>query len=167
MKVGLFGRYSHHEGGALMIGIQFSCSVMSDSATPWTGAHQACLSITNSLNSLKLLFIESVMSSNHLILCRPLLLPSLIFSSIRIFSSESVLRIRWTKYWSSSFSISPSVNIQGWSPLGWTGWISLQSKGFSSLLQYHSSKASIFWCSAFFTVQLSHPYMTMEKPSLD
>ena len=98
---------------------------------PWTIAHQASLSMTNSQSLLKLMSIESVMSSNRLILCHPLLLPPSIFPSIRVFSNESALRIRWPKYWSFSFSISPSMNIQDWFPLGWTGWISLQSKGLS------------------------------------
>ena len=92
------------------------------SVTPWTIAHQVSLSITNSRSWLKLMSIESVMPSNHLILCCPLLLPS-IFPSIRVFSNESVLPIRWPKYWSFSFNISPPMNIQDWFPLGWTGWI--------------------------------------------
>ena len=100
--------------------------------TPWTTALQASLSITNSQSLPKLMSTESVMPSNHLILCRPLLLLPSIFSSIRVFSNESVLHIRWPKYWSFSFSISPSwMNIQDWSPLEWTGWISLQSKGLA------------------------------------
>ena len=102
--------------------------------TPFTAAHQASLSITNSQSLLKLISIESVMPSSHLILC-PLLLPPSIFPSIRVFSNESVLLIRWPKYW--SFSFSPSVlpmNIQDWFPLGWSGWISLQSKGLSRTL---------------------------------
>ena len=103
------------------------------------------------------------MPSNRLILCHHLLLLSSIFPSIRVFSNESVLRIRWPKYWSFSFSIRPSSEYSGLISLGLTGWISLQSKGLSSLLQHHSSKASILWCSAFFMVQLSHPYMTAGK----
>ena len=104
------------------------------------------------------------MPSNLLILCYPLLFPPSIFPSIRVFSSESVLRIRWPKYWSFSFSIGPSNKPSGLTSLGWTGWISLQSKGLSkSLLQHHSSKASILQHSAFFTVQFSHPYMTTGK----
>ena len=99
--------------------------------TPWTAARQASLSITNSQNLLQLMSIEPVMPSNHLILCRPLLLLPSIFPSIRVFSSESVLHIRWPKYWSFSFSISLPMNTQDWSPLGWTGWISLQSKELS------------------------------------
>ena len=99
-------------------------------ATQWTEASRASLSITNSQSLLKLMSIKSVMPSNHLILCCPLLLPSSIFPSLRVFSNESVLCNRWPKYWSFSFNISP-VNTQDWSPLGWTGWISLQSKGLS------------------------------------
>ena len=120
-------------------------------ATPWTAARQASLSITNSRSLPKPMSIESMMPFNRLILCHPLLLLPSIFRSIRVFSNESVLRIRWPKYCSFSFSIIP---------LGWTSWISLQSKGLKSLLQYHSSKASIFQCSSFFMVQLSHSYMT-------
>ena len=122
-------------------------------ATPWTAAHQASLSITNSRSLLKLMSIESVMPSNHLILCYPLLLPPSIFPSVRVFSSESVLCIRWPEYWSFSFSISPSSGYSGLISLGWTGWISLQSKGLSRVFsQYCSSKVSIFQCSAFFIV---------------
>ena len=111
--------------------IHFSCSVISDSAIPWTAACQASLSITNSQSLLKLMPIETVMPSNHLILCCPLLLLPSIFPSMRVFSNESVLPSRWPKYWSFSFNISPSNDIQDWFPLGWTGWISLQSKGLS------------------------------------
>ena len=121
------------------------------------------LSITNTRSPLKPMPIESMMPSNHLILCRPpLLLPS-IFPSMRVFSNESVLLIRWPKYWSFSFNIILPLNTKGWSPLGWTCWISLKSKELKSLLQHHSSKASILWHSAFLTVQLSHPYMTTGK----
>ena len=127
--------------------------------TPWTAAHQASLSVTNSQSLLKLMSISLVMSSNHLILCRPLLLPPSIYPSIRVFSNELVLRIRWPKYLRFSFSISPSSDIQDWSPLGWTGWIFLQSKGLSRVF----SNTTILWCSAFFIVQLSHPYMTTGK----
>ena len=113
---------------------QFSSVLLLSSAwlfaTPWTGAHQASLSFTISWNLLKLMSIESVIPNNHPILCHPLLLPS-IFPRIRIFSSEPILHIRWPKYWSFSFSISPPVNIQNSFPLGCTGWISLQSKGLS------------------------------------
>ena len=135
-------------------------------STPWTAAHQASLSITNSQSLLKPMSIELVMPSNHLILCRPLpLLPS-IFPSIRVFSNESVLCIRWPKYRSFSFSISPSS--------GHLGLISfridlldlLAVQGtLKSLLQHHSSKATILRCSVFFIVQLSHPYVTTGKTS--
>ena len=118
--------------------------------TPWTAARQAYLSITNSQSLLKLMSIESVMPSNHLILCCPLLLLPSIFPSIRVFSNELVLHIRWLKYWSFSFSISPSNEYSGLISFR----ISLQTKGLSSLLQHHSSKASILWRSAFFIVQL-------------
>ena len=124
------------------------------SATPWIAAQQASLSITNSWSLFKLMPIKSVMPSSHLILCCSLLLLPPIPPSIRVFSNESTLRMRWPKYWSFSFSISPSNEHPGL--------ISLQSKGLSSLLQHHSSKASIFQCSAFFTVQLSH--WPLEKP---
>ena len=132
-------------------------------ATPWIAACQASLSITNSRSLLKLMPIESVMPSSHLILCHPLLLLPPIPPSIRVFSSVSALHMRWPKYWSFTFSISPSNERPDLSPSGWTGWISLQSKTLKSLLQQHSSKASIFWYSAFFTAQLSHPYMTTGK----
>ena len=135
--------------------------------TPWTAAHQASLSRTNSWSLLKLMSIESVMPSNHLILCCPLLLQSSIFPSIRVFSNESVLPIRWSKYWvSASASVLP-MNTQDWSPLGWTGWTSLQSKGLSSLLQHHSSKSPIPWHSAFFTVQLTSIHDYWKNHSLD
>ena len=110
---------------------QFSRSVMYDSATPWTAARQASLSITSSQSLLKLMSIKSVMPSNHLALCHPLLLLPSIFPSIKVSSSESVLLIRWSKYYSFSFSISLPMDIQDWSPLGLTCLISLQSKGFS------------------------------------
>ena len=135
---------------------------MSDSETPWTAACQASLSITNSQSLPKLMSIELVMPSNHLILYHPLLLPPSIFPSIRVFSNESGLHIRWSKYWSFSFNIVLPMNTQDWFPLGWTGWISLQSKGLKSL-QHHSSKASVLQCSVFIMVQLSHPYMTTGK----
>ena len=112
--------------------VQFSRSVVSELfVTPWITARQASLSITNSQSSLKLMSIELVMPSSHLILCRPLLLLPAIPPSIRVFSNESTLRMRWPKYWGFSFSISPSNNTQDWAPLGWTGWISLQTKGLS------------------------------------
>ena len=131
--------------------------------TPWTAARQASLSFPIFRSLLKLMFMELVMLSNHLILCHPLLLPSL-FPSTRVFSNESVLRIRWPKYWSFSFSISPSND--------YSGLISFRMDCFDllavqetlkSLFQHHSSKESIFWPSAFFIVQLSHPYMTTGK----
>ena len=132
-------------------------------ASQWTVARQACLSITNSWSSPKLMSIELVMPSNYLILCRPLLLLPSIFPSIRVFSNESALCITWPKYWSFSFNISLSNENLDWFPLGWPSWISFQSKGFSSLLQHHSPKASVLQCSALFITQLSHPYMTTGK----
>ena len=133
-------------------------------ATPWTTAHQASLSIINFQSLLKLMFIESVMPSNHLILCHPLLLPPSIFPSIRVFSNESVLCIRWPKYWSFSFSISLSNEYSGLISfrMDWLDFLSVQGC-LNSLRQHHNSKASILQCSAFFTVQLSHPYMTTGK----
>ena len=127
--------------------------------TPWTTAHQASLSITNSRSSPKLMSIESVMPSSHHILCRPLLLLPSIFSSIRVFSNESALPIRWPKYWSFSFSISPSKEHPGLISfrVDWLDLLAVQGT-LKSLLQHHSSKASILRRSAFFTVQLSHPY---------
>ena len=136
---------------------------MSDSVSPWTAARQASLSITNSHNLHKLMSITSVMSSNHLILCHPLLLPPSIFPSIRIFSNESV-RIRWSKYWSFSFSISPSNE--------YSGLISFRialvgspcsARDSQESSPHHSSETSILQCSAFFIVQLSHPYVTTGK----
>ena len=136
---------------------------MSNSATPWTAAHQASLSITNSQSLLKLMSIESVMPSNHLILCHPLLLPPSIFPNIRVFSNESVLCIRWPKYWSFSFSIGPDdysglISFR----MDWLDLLAVQGT-LKSLLQHHSSKASVLQCSAFFILQLSHPYMTTGK----
>ena len=142
----------------------FSCSVVSDSVTSWTAACQASLSITNCQTLFKLMSIESVMPSNHLILCHPLLLLPSIFPSIRVFSNESVLCIRWPKYWSFSFSISPSNEHPG--PISFrTDWLDLLAvQGtLKSLLQHHSSKASILQLSAFFMVLLSHLYMMTEK----
>ena len=150
---------------ALQVGpelLQFSCSAVSDSVTPWTAARQASLSITNSPSLLKLMSIESVIPSNHLILCSPLLLPS-IFPSIRDFSNELPLQIRWPNYWSFSLSISPSNE--------YSGLISFRIDCFDllaiqrtlkSLLQHHSSKASLLWHSSF-KFQLSRPYMTTGK----
>ena len=146
-----------------------SCSVQSLScvrlfATSWTAAHQASLSITNSWSLLKLMSIESVMPSNHLILCRPLLLQPSIFPSIRVFSNESALCLRWPKYWSFSFNISPSNEYSGliYFRMDWLDLLAVQGT-LKSLLQHHSSKASILRRSAFFTVQLSHPYMITGK----
>ena len=132
--------------------------------TPWTTACQASLSITNSQSPPKLVSIESVMPSNHLILCRPLLLLLSIFSSFRVFSNESALRIRWPKYWSFSFNISPTNEHPGLISfrMDWLDLLTVEGT-FKSLLQHHSSKASILWHSAFFIVQLSHPYMTTGK----
>ena len=132
--------------------------------TPWTAARQASLSITNSQSLLKLRSIKSVMPSIHLILCHPLLLPS-IFPSIKVFSYESILRMRWPKYWSFSFSIIPCKEIPGLISfrMDWLDLLAVQGS-LKSLLQHHGSKASILRHSAFFTVQLSHPYMTTEKP---
>ena len=133
-------------------------------STPWIAARQASLSITNSQSSLRLTSIESVMPSSHLILCHPLLLLPSIFPSIRVFSNESALRIRWPKYWSFSYNISPSKEIQGLISfrMDWLDLLAVQGT-LKSLLQHHSSKASILWRSAFLTVQLSHPYMTTGK----
>ena len=134
--------------------VQFSRSAVSDSATPWTAAHQASLSITNSRSLLKLKSIKLVMPSNHLIHCHPLLLlPSSIFPSIRVFSSESALRIRWPKYWHFSFSISPSNEYSALisSRIDWFDLLSVQGT-LKNLLQHYSSKASILQRSAFFMV---------------
>ena len=132
--------------------------------TPWTAAHQASLSITNSCSLFRLMLIESVMPSSHLILCRPLLLPPSIFPSIRVFSNESTLRMRWPKYWSFSFNISPSSEHPGLISC-WRDWLDLLAvQGtLKSLLQHHSSKASIHRRSAFFIVQFSHPYLATGK----
>ena len=142
--------------------VQFSCVQLF--VIPWTAAHQASLSITNSQSLPKLMSIESVMPSNHLILCRLLILPPSIFPSIRVFSNASVLCIRWPKYWSFSFNISPSNEHPGLISfrMDWLNLLAVQGT-FKSLLQHHSSKASILWHSAFFIVQLSHPYMTTGK----
>ena len=133
-------------------------------ATPWITAHQASLSFTNSRSSLKLMSIQLVMLSSHLILCRPLLLLPPIPPSIRVFSNESTLRMRWPKYWSFSFSITPSKEHPGLISfrMDWLDLLAVQGT-LKSLLQHHSSKASVLRCSAFFTVQFSHPYMTTGK----
>ena len=141
-----------------------SCSCVWLFVTPWTGTHQASLSITDSQSLPKLMSIESVMPYNNLILCHPLVLPPSIFPSIRVFSYESVLHIRWPKYWSFSFSISPSNECSGLISfrMDWLDLLAVQGT-LKSLLQHHSSKASILWHSAFLIVQLSHPYMTTGK----
>ena len=132
--------------------------------TLWTAAHQASVSITNSRSLCKLMSIESVIPFNHLILCYSLLLLPSIFSNIRVFSDESVLRIRWPKYWSFSFSISPSSEYSGLISfrMDWLDLLAVQGT-LKSFLQHHSSKASILQHSAFFIVQLSHTYMTIGK----
>ena len=143
------------------VSVQFSCSVLSDSATPQTATHQTSLSITNCRSPPKSMSNELVMPSNHLILCCPLLLLPSIFPSIRIFSNESALHIRWPKYWSFSFDISPSNQHPGLISFkkNWLDLLAVQGT-LKSLLQHHSSKASILLCLAFFIVQLPHPYMT-------
>ena len=130
-------------------------------ATPWSTAHQASLSITNSQSLLKLMSIKSVVPSNHLILCHPLLLLPSIFPSIRVFSNESALHIRWPKNWSFSFSISPSNEYSGLISfrMDWLDLLAVQGT-LKSLVQHHSSKASVLWDSAFFMIQLSHLSMT-------
>ena len=145
--------------------VQLSPSVMSDSLQPHEPARQASLSITNSQSPPKPMSIVSVMPSNHLILCCPLLLLPSIFPSIGVFSNESVLCIRWPKYWSFSFNIGPSSEHPGLISfrMDWLDLLGVQGT-LKSLLQHHSSKASILLCSAFFRVQLSHPYMTTGKP---
>ena len=145
-----------------MISVQ-SLSCVQFIVTPWTTAHQASLSITTSWSSLKLMFTESVMSSNHLILCRLLLLPS-ILPRIRVFSNESVLCIRWPKYWSFSLSINPSNEYSGLISfrMNWLDLLAGQGT-LKSLLQHHSSKASSLQHSAFFIVQFSHPHTTIRK----
>ena len=144
--------------------VQLSRSVVSDSAIPWIAARQASLSITNSRSSLRLTSIESVMPSSHLILGRPLFLLLPIPPSYRVFSNESTLRMRWPNYWSFSSSISPSNEHPGLISfrMDWLDLLAVQGT-LKRLLQHHSSKASILQCSAFFTVQLSHPYMTTGK----
>ena len=130
----------------------------------WTAAHQASLSITKYRSLLKLMSIESVMPSSHLILCHPLFLLPSIFPSIKVFSDKSVLHIRWPKYWNFSFCISPSNKYSGLISyrMGWLNLLAVQGT-LKSLLQHHSPKASILQCSAFFIAQLSHPYMTTGK----
>ena len=132
--------------------------------TLWTAACQASLSITNSWTLLKLMFIDSVMPSNHLILCCPLLLLPSVSPRVRDFSNESLLCIRWPNYWSFSFSVSPSNKYSGLMSFC-TDWLHLLAVqgSLKSLLQQHNLKASILWCSTFFMIQLLHPYMTTEK----
>ena len=144
--------------------VQFSHSVFSDSATPWTAEHQIYLSITNSRSPPKLMSIVSVMPSNHPILCHPLLILLSIFPRIRVFSNESVLHIRWPKYWSFSFNINPSNEHSGLISfrMDWLDHFAGQGT-LKSLFQHHNSKPSILRCSAFFIVQLSHPYMITGK----
>ena len=145
--------------------VQFSPSVVSDSLRhQWTAARQASLSINNSWSLLKLMTIGSVMPSNHLIFCCPLLLSPSIFPSIKVFSNETALHIRWPKYWSFSFNISPSNEHPGLISfrMDWLDLLAVQGT-LESLLQHHTSKASILQRLAFFTVQLSHPYMTTGK----
>ena len=145
--------------------LQLVTQSFSTFATRQTAVPQASLSITNSQSLLKLMSIKSVMSSNHLFLCHPLLLLPSIFPSIRVFFKESVLCIRWPKYWSFSFSLSPSNEYSGLISfrIDWLDLLAVQGT-LKSLLQHHSSKISILQCSAFFIVQLSHPYMTTGKP---
>ena len=138
-----------------------SCPTLYD---PMDCSTPGFLSITHSQTLLKLMSIESVMPSNHLILCHPLLLPPSIFPNIRVFSNESALHIRWPKYWSFSFNISPSNEYSGLISFRMDWWDRLAVQGtLKSLLQHHSSKESILWCSNFYIVQLSHPYMTIGK----
>ena len=147
----------------MLIKDQFSSvAVMADSVSPWTAAHQASLSITNSWSLLRLMSIELVMPSNYLIFCRPLFFLHSIFPSFGVFSSKSVLYIWWPKYW--SLSISPSSEYSGLISfrMDWLDLLTVQGT-LKTLLQHHKSKASILWCSAFFIVQLLHPYMTTGK----
>ena len=148
----------------ILIWVQSVQSLSPTLVTPWTATCQASLSFTISQSLLKLMPIKSVMPSSHLILCHPLLLPPSIFPSIRVFSNESVLHIRWPKYWHFSFNISPSNEHSGLISfrMDWLDLLEVQGT-LKSLLQHHSSKASILWHSAFFIIQLSHPYMTTVK----
>ena len=157
--------HPHNYAHFLYISVShFSCSVMSDSTIPWTAAHQTSLSITNSQSLLKLMSVESVMPSNHLTLCCPLLLLPSIFLSIRVFSNESALFIRWPKVWSFSFNISPSNEHSGLVSfrMDRSDLLAVQ-RTLKSLLQHRGSKASILWHSPFFIVQLSHPYINTGK----
>ena len=156
-KVVLVSAIQHHSSVQLLSRVQFF-------STAWTAAYQAYPSINNSKTLLKLMSIESATPFNHLTLCHPLLLLSSMFSSIRVFPSESGLHIRWPKYWSFSFSISLSNEYSGLISfrMDWLDLLAVQGT-LKSLLQHHSSKASILRCSAFFIAQLSHPYMTTGK----
>ena len=151
-------------GLLLHISLVQSLSPVGLFATPWPAECQASLSITNAQSILKLMSTELVMPSNYLILCRPLLLPPSIFPSIRVFSNESALHIRWPKYWSFSFSISPSNEYSGlfFFRMDWLELLAVQWT-LESLLQHYNSKASILGHSAFLIVQLSHPYMITGK----
>ena len=144
--------------------VQSSRSVVSSSLRPMDCSTPGLPVLHQLPEFTQLMSIESMMSSNHLILCRPLLLPPSIFPSIRVFANQSVLRIRWPKYWSFNFSISPSNEYSGLISfrMDWLDLLAVQGT-LKSLLQHHSLKASILWCSAFFIVQLSHPYMTTGK----
>ena len=145
--------------------VQFSLSVVSDSATKWTAAHQASMSITNSWSLLKFISIESVMPSNHLILCHPLLLLPSIIPSIRVFSNESVLHIRWPKVGASASALVHPINVQDWFPLGWTGWISLQSKGLSRVFSNTTVQKHQFFGAQFSLWSNSHIHTwLLEKP---
>ena len=157
-------KLSQHCKAAIAVVVVQSLNHVQHFANQWIAACQASLSITNSQSLLKLMSIESVMPSNHLTLCHLLLLPLSIFPSIRVFSNESVLCIRWPKYWSFTFNISPSSEYSGLISfrIDWLDLLAVQGT-LKSLLQHHSSKASILWHSAFFRVQLSHPYMTTGK----
>ena len=147
-----------------IIPVQFSCSVMSDSATPRTAAHQASLYITNPQSLLRHMSVKSVIPSNHLILCHPLLLLTSVFPSISVFSNESALHTGWPKYCRFSFSISPSNEYSGLISfrMDWLDLLAVQEI-LTSLLQYYYSKALILQCSVFFRVQLSHPYISTGK----
>ena len=166
-----FYTYPVEQLSLLLLLVLFSPSVVSLFVTSWTAANQASLSFIISWSLLKIMSIKSVMLSNHLILCRPFLLLLSTFPSIRVFSNESALHLRWPKYW--SFSISLSNEYSGLISFR-TDWFNIRAvqgtldsvvleKTLKSFLQHHSSKASILWCSAFFLVQLSHPYMTTGK----
>ena len=146
----------------MLLLLLFSHSILSDSLQPHGLQHQASLSFTVSRSLLKLMFIESVMPSNHLILCCPILLLPSIFPNIRVFSNESALHIRWPKCWSPSFSISNEYSVLISFRVDWLDLLAVQGI-LKSPLQHHNSKASILWCSALFMVQLSSPYMTTGK----